>query len=124
MNRLLAAVLGLALFAGPLVASAAPPRVGDVVLAQPEGQDLYYVGTVVGLLDTGCSIVFEDGDREVVPTDKVRALDVGVGSRVMARWKGEDFYPGRVTKIVGRALHIQFDDGDHAWVPWCWIAVK
>ena len=86
--------------------------------------DAYFVGTVAEKQAGGYFIVFEDGDTTVVPEGKIRKNDIKVGTAVIARWSDGQYYPGRVAKIVGRALYIHYDDGDKGWAPWSWIAVK
>ena len=99
-------------------------KVGDTVLAHWMKGNAYFVGTLVE--DNGPSfvVVFEDGDVANVSKTKVRKNDIRVGSRVIARWKDDEYYRGKVAKIVGRALYIHYDDGDKGWAPWSWIAVQ
>ncbi len=45
--------------------------------------------------------------------DGKRPARYSVGDRVLARWKGGDFYPGAVTAVNADGSYvIQFDDGD------------
>jgi hypothetical protein len=43
---------------------------------------------------------------------------------VITLWTDGKRYRGKVEKIVGRAFHIRFDDGDKGWAPWSWISVE
>ena len=52
------------------------------------------------------------GDTTVVDDSRIRKNDLRVGSNVLARWSNGKHYPGRIARIVGRALYIHFDDGD------------
>jgi len=115
------------LFASAMVASAqtAPaPVVGDSVLAYWQPNDAYFVATLVEKSDRGNFVVFEDGATATLPDSKIRRNEIKVGTVVMARWSDGKFYPGKVGRIVGRALYIHFDDGDKGWAPWAWVAVK
>ena len=100
--------------------------VGDTVFAHWAPANAYFVGTVVEASEdsSGFLIVFEDGDVDVVSKTRVLKGGVGVGSQVFARWRDGTYYRGRVDKVVGRALHISYDDGDKGWVPWSAIGVK
>lgn len=97
--------------------------VGDTVFAYWAPADAFFVGTAVEEDDSNFLIVFEDGDIDVVSKTRVGRRDLPVGSTVMARWSDGQYYPGRVARIVGRALYIHYDDGDRGWVPWSGIAV-
>ena len=99
-------------------------EVGDTVLAHWAPTNAYFLGTAVEERDASFLIVFEDGDTAVVSTRNVFKNDITVGSRVHARWSDNRYYPGIVARIVGRALYIQYDDGDQGWVPWSGIAVS
>jgi hypothetical protein len=97
--------------------------IGDTVLAYWEPGGAYFVGTAVEKVDSGFTILFEDGDQAVVPAAKIRKYDLGVGAAVIARWSDGEFYKGIIAQVVGRAFYIHYDDGDKRWVPLCWIAV-
>ena len=99
-------------------------KVGDWVLAHWASADAYFVGTAAEEREEGFVVVFEDGDINVVDRARVRRNELGRGSRVFARWSDRRYYPGRIEKIVGRALYINYDDGDRRWVPWSGIAVR
>lgn len=100
------------------------PQAGSTVLAFWAPGNAFFVATVVEKQGAGHFVLFEDGDVAVVPTEKILPNDIQVGSKVIARWNDRNYYPGTVDKIVGRALHIKYDDGDQRWVPWGWIAVR
>jgi hypothetical protein len=98
------------------------PKVGDTVLAWWEPNAIYFVGTIVEEEGSRELIVFEDGEQAWVNSSQIRPLDVNRGTEVMARWSDGSYYPGRVSRIVGRALFIEYDDGDSGWTSWAGIA--
>ena len=122
MNRIILTLVSLATLCASVVAEEV--KVGDSVLAYWARGGAYFVGTAVEESGPGYLIVFEDGDTSVVSKTKIRKNDIKVGSRVISRWKDGKYYEARVTKIVGRALHVHYDDGDKGWVRWSCIAVK
>ena len=122
MLRMIAAVALVLLAAVP--AFAAEVKVGDSVIAFWAPGDAYFVGTAVELTGTGFLVVFEDGDQIEVAKTEIRPNDIKVGTAVMARWEDGKFYSGKVSKIVGRALYIEYDDGDKGWVAWSGIGLK
>jgi hypothetical protein len=122
MIRSFTFLVGLFMLGTP--AMAAEVQIGDTVLAYWEMGDAYFVGTAVEKKGSGFLIVFEDGDTAVVDKAKVRSNDIKVGSKVIARWKDDQYYNAKVAKIVGRALYVHYEDGDRGWAPWSWIAVK
>jgi hypothetical protein len=100
------------------------PRIGDTVLAWWEPNGVYFVGTVVEDEGNRSLVVFEDAAQAWVNRNQIKPLDVERGSEVMARWSDGKYYPGRVSRIVGRALFIQYDDGDEGWTSWAGIAKR
>ena len=97
--------------------------IGESVFAWWAANEVYFVGTVVEEREGKTLVVFEDGEQAWVNTrDQIKRLDVVVGSEVMARWTDGRYYPGRVSRIVGRALFIDYDDGDKGWTSWAGIA--
>ena len=98
------------------------PKVGDTVLAWWEGNEIYFVATVVEEEGARSLVVYEDGDQAWVNSNQIKPMDLGPGSRVMAKWSDGKFYPGRIERIVGRALFIQYNDGDSGWTSWAGIA--
>jgi len=109
-----------------LVVAPSPARaveIGDTVLAYWEQGKAYFIGTAVEKADGGYRIVFEDGDRAVVPEAKIRKYDIKVGTKVIALWTDGKRYRGKVAKVVGRAFYIHYDDGDKGWAPRSWISV-
>jgi hypothetical protein len=118
----------LPLLACSLLFLAPPPAravdVGDTVLAWWAPGRAYFVATAVEKADGGYLVVFEDGDRAVVPERMIRKYDLKVGSAVIAKWTDGRYYPGKIAKVVGRAFYVHYDDGDKGWAPLSWIAVK
>jgi hypothetical protein len=98
------------------------PGVGDTVLAWWEPNGIYFVGTVVEEQGNRSLVVFEDAAQAWVNSHQIKPMDVARGSQVMARWSDGKYYPGRVSRIVGRALFIEYDDGDSGWTSWAGIA--
>ncbi len=102
----------------------ADPKVGDSVLALWEADQAYFLATVVEKSDAGFLVVFEDGDMATVPAGKIKENNLKVGSKVTSRWTDGQYYPGTISKAVGRAFYIKYDDGEERWVPYSWIAMK
>ena len=117
------AVAALVLLAS-VPAFAAEVKVGDSVIAFWDPGKADFVGTAVEQTEKGFLVVFEDGDQVEVAKTEIRLNDIKAGSTVMARWEDGEFYRGKVAKIVGRALFIEFDDGDTGWVAWSEIGLK
>ncbi len=120
-------VLGLCSFSACAEDKKEAPKIGQSVLAYYKAGEVYFAATVVeedkdnkGMF----RVVFEDGDTAVVTPEQIRPLEIKEGTKVFARWKNGRFYPGKVAKIVGRALYIHYDDGDKDWASMGNIAVK
>ena len=101
------------------------PNVGDRVLAQwPVEKVWWYPGTIVGMSGGQVVVQFDDGDRSAVGLNEVRDLAVRVGTRVYGRWEGGGtYYPGKVSEVVGQAIHINYDDGDQEWTAICMVRI-
>ncbi len=105
------------LFSASSVVAQPIPEVGDRVWAQWT-PNAWFPGTVGRTMDVGLHIEFEDGDKAdlpvslVVPDRNPNATAVTVGSRVIARWHDNRYYPGTVTSIANQHYDIAFDDGD------------
>ncbi len=121
MLRTVPLLVWATLYVAPSAARAV--EVGETVLAYWVPAKAYFIGTAVEKAAGGYLIVFEDGDRAVVPEDKIRKYDIKVGTPVIARWTDGKRYRGKIAKVVGRAFYIHYDDGDKGWAPWGWISV-
>jgi len=79
----------------------------------PAEQDWFYPGVVCDIVGDQADVQFDDGGRDDVPVRELYPLLMTEGWRVYGNWRaGGQYYPGRISKIVGHALHIDYDDGD------------
>ena len=92
-------------------------RVGDRVLAAwPAEEEWWYPGVICGMAGFEVDVQYDDGDRATLSQSDVRPLALGIGSRVWGRWQAEAcYYPGTITRQLGAAIHIDYDDGDAEW---------
>jgi hypothetical protein len=104
--------------------AAEEPKIGATVLGWWEESQAHFLATIVEKKGTDFVVVFEDGDMATLPATKIKENTLKVGSKVVSRWTDGEYYPGTISKAVGRAFYIKYDDGDERWVPWSWIAVK
>jgi DNA repair protein Crb2 Tudor domain len=73
----------------------------------------WYPGVVLSIDGKRLHFLFDDGDQALMTPDKMRPLDIKVGDRVWARFKGgQAYFPGEVTTKQGEVIHINYDDGD------------
>lgn len=111
---------GMLLLAGQIGAQPRP-AVGDRVWAQWT-PNAWFPGRVGRTAEVGLHIEFDDGDRADRPAslaavDRAPQADqVKVGSRVLARWTDDRFYPATVTVIDGGSFAVRFDDQDRRTV--------
>ncbi len=86
---------------------------GDWVLAKYKNGPFWFPGVVETDSGKGVSVVYDDGDRETLPSNLVKNYDWKVGSVVECNFKsGGNWYRGKVTALSGEALSIAYDDGD------------
>jgi hypothetical protein len=95
---------------------------GSRVLGKWKGGTTWYAGRITALKGDQVHIQYDDGDQESTTLRMVRqrAEDVtpglGVGSRILGRWKGGSTeYAGKITQRNGDQVHVQYDDGDQEW---------
>ncbi|MEZ5462117.1 hypothetical protein [Dokdonella sp.] len=88
---------------------------GDWVLGRWQGGQYWFPGVVQSRSGKNVTIIYDDGTRETLSTDRVRPYNWTLGSRVECRWAGgSDWYGGKITGISkdGTQLDIHYDDGD------------
>lgn len=92
-------------------------RIGDRVLALwPVEEEWWYPGVICEMAGFELVVQYDDGDRGPLSQNDVRPLTLGIGSRVWGRWQADMYYyPGTITKQLGAAIHIDYDDGDQEW---------
>lgn len=108
-------------------AAFAQAKPGDLVFAFYQKAEAYFAATVVEEDPANKGqwrVIFEDGDSAVVAPTQLKTVDVKEGLEVFARWKDGKFYQGKVAKVVGRAVWIEYKDGDKGWASMGNIAVK
>src|SRR5262249_32093987 len=111
------ASLFLLVWAVPVSAQDAP-KVGDIVWAEWDN-NAWYHGKIAKKTDKGFHIEFDDGDESDVQESQIAidkepaTKDVKKGTRVLAKWSDDRFYPGKVGEVKeDGTYHIEFDDGD------------
>jgi hypothetical protein len=97
------------------VAGSQRPRlpwiVGDRVWGLWSGDRCWYPGTLQAI-QTDLHILFDDGDREWLPPDKVRKLEVSLSQKLECRlFRGPIFLPGKILHTDGEQITIRYDDG-------------
>jgi len=90
-------------------------EIGDRIFANWTAElDWFYPGVVCGLAGDLVEIQFDDGDRGMVPVVETRPLRIEVGMEIFGNWRGAGaYYPGKIARITGDALFIDYNDGDH-----------
>lgn len=87
------------------------------MIAQWPAEESWWYPAVIVAADGGTfEVVYEDGDRSPLTAAQLRPFSMSVGQRVYGNWRGGgSYYPGRISEVVGEAIHIQYDDGDREW---------
>jgi hypothetical protein len=112
-------LVSLTVFILPPGTLAAPvPKVGDKVWAQWNPNQEWYRGKATKTCAIGLHIVFSNDEKADLPL-ALMALDsapkkdeVAVGTRVLAFFTDDKFYPGTVMKMGEDNYDIQYDNGD------------
>lgn len=122
-------------------------KVGEKVMSKWHGNGKEYPGKVSELKDKTVWIKYDDGSSEEVPYDGVRRmgdapakadakaskpapaakpaadgdanpLGLKPGDPIMSKWHGNGReYPGKVGKLKGGKVWVEYDDGSKEWVP-------
>ncbi len=98
--------------------------VGDKIKARWKGGVPWYTGTITELSKEKVNVLYDDGDTEWVGDltliKKIKLLKISklkVGDRIRGNWKGSGtWYNGKITKIDGSKVHVQYDDGDAEFI--------
>src|SRR5262249_5366723 len=97
-------------------------EVGSEVWAEWRPNSWYH-GKIAKVDGKNFHITWDDGSQDTVVNSNI-ALDrvpkrsaVTIDTRVLARFKQNYFYPGKITKINGDRYDVKFTDGDVDTVP-------
>lgn len=86
---------------------------GDWVLARYKNGPFWFPGVVESDSGRGVTVVYDDGDRETLPSNLVKNYDWQPGSVVECNFKsGGKWFRGKITALSGENLSITYDDGD------------
>jgi hypothetical protein len=73
----------------------------------------WYAGSVLAVEGNQVSVVFDHGGQAVMPAEKVHAMELADGDRVLVRWQaGQEFFPGVIAHRDGEVVTVHYDDGD------------
>ena len=88
------------------------PEGSRVLAVWPVEQIYWYPATVRRSTVRWVEVSYDDGHKARVKASEVSEIDIEVGSRVYARFKGGPTYmPAEVTQINGEKIRIAYDDG-------------
>jgi hypothetical protein len=91
-------------------------QVGDEVLAPWSGDGFLYPAVLVELGEKKGHVAFLDGDNTSLEPSSLRQGVIGPGLLVQVNWKGRGtYYGGMVTKRLGQAVFVHYEDGSKEW---------
>lgn len=86
---------------------------GDWVLAKYKNGPFWFPGVVESDTGRGVTVVYDDGDRETLPSNLVKNYNWAPGSVVECNFKSSGkWFRGKITTLSGEDLSITYDDGD------------
>lgn len=86
---------------------------GDWVLAKFKNGPFWFPGVVESDTGRGVTVVYDDGDRETLPSNLVKNYDWQPGSVVECNFRSAgQWFRGKITALSGENLSIAYDDGD------------
>lgn len=86
---------------------------GDWVLAKYKNGPFWFPGVVESDSGRGVTVLYDDGERETLPSNLVKTYNWQTGSVVECNFKSSGkWFRGRITALSGENLSITYDDGD------------
>jgi hypothetical protein len=99
-------------------------KVGDRVLADWTHDEYWYPATIRSIEGERVYIYFDDGAKEWSTSERLLPIDIELGDYVYCRWKGGPYYyPGRIARMQGEKIYVQYDDGDKEWTTISYVRV-
>lgn len=93
--------------------SASAQTVGDWILGNYKKAGYWFPGGIETIEGERITIRYDDGDREIVGREDVRAYDWVIGRKVECNYEGAGhWYPGTIVSLGGERIGIAYDDGD------------
>lgn len=87
----------------------------DRVLAY-DSDGCLYPAEIVMIDHDKVTVQYLDGPERVVTPELVKRFDLRVGAVVEGRWSGgPHYFPGKIDKVEGERVHIEYDDGEDEW---------
>jgi hypothetical protein len=75
-----------------------------------------YPAEIVSINEDKIVVHFLDGPERMLTPELIKRFELKTGTAVACRWKaGQAYFPGKITKIEGDRVHIDYDDGDKEW---------
>lgn len=96
---------------------------GMRIFARWQGRNVWFPGTVQKIQEKEILVTYDDGDVEWISKPKLIQKDktskpmklekLKKGLRIIGNWKlGGRWFPGYITDIQGKEVHVKYDDGD------------
>jgi len=91
--------------------------IGDQIWAPWGADGFLYPAIVVATIDAVQShVAYLDGDEGPVTLKETLYGSLQVGNQVSVNYKGlGDYYVGTIVKIIGMAVEVDYEDGDHGF---------
>jgi len=75
-----------------------------------------YPAEIVSINEDKIVVHFLDGPERMLTPELIKRFELKAGTAVACRWKaGQTYFSGKITKIEGDRVHIDYDDGDKEW---------
>jgi hypothetical protein len=99
----------------PVGIAALPFEEGDRVLAF-DSDDCLYPAEIVTIHGDRITVQYLDGPERMLTPELIKRFDLRPGMNVECRWSGgPNHFPGKIDKIEGERVHIEYDDGEDEW---------
>jgi hypothetical protein len=108
-NAITVLAAAMAMLAGNALAQAR----GDRVLAQWDGDGMWYPARITAVEGRAIHVAFDDGDLAIVGALQVSEVDWAAGTRVQCNWRNRgQYFGGTIAMREGERIDVRYDDGD------------
>jgi hypothetical protein len=88
---------------------------GDRVLAY-DADNCLYPAEIVSIQEDRIAVQYLDGPERVLTPELIKRYDLRPGMAIECRWSGgPHHFPGKIDKIEGERVRIEYDDGEDEW---------
>ena len=72
--------------------------------------------TIAEIQEDRIGVQYLDGPERMLTPELIKRYDLRVGMSIECRWSaGPHYFPGKIDKLDGERVRIEYDDGEDEW---------